>query len=112
MDHDIVLATLGNLALAQAKSEHFQKARKTFRTILRSQQARFGPESKLAVETTGMIGYLHMKEVELDDALKCMQSVQKWQKVNLQPSHPDARMANETIDDLEKCIKGRASAWI
>ena len=100
------------MALAKAKSDSFSKARQIVIDILQTQLARFGPESEQVIETTGLLGYLHIKEVDLEDALKCLQVVEQWQSKNLTSCHPAVRTTKETIKAIEKCMEGRASVWI
>jgi tetratricopeptide (TPR) repeat protein len=111
-DHQLVLLTLGSMALVKAKNCNFKKASQIFDSIRRSQVARFGTESQETVETIGMLAYVKIKEVDFDEALKGLKTVEQWQAVNLPPSHPAIRMTKGAIIAIEKCMKGTASVWI
>ena len=111
-DHDIVLATLGSMALAQTKNRNYKKAAQIYSSILRSQEAKYGIESQEAAETAGMLGFVHIKEVDFEDALKHLRRVESWQNGNLPTSHPAIRMTKDTILAIEKCMQGTASVWI
>ena len=100
------------MALTNTKSSHYKKAAQIYSSILRSQESKFGCDSQQAVETAGMLGYVYIKEVEFEDALKHLQKVEKWQKTNLPSSHPAIRMTIDTIQAIKKCMSGTASVWI
>ena len=100
------------MALVKAKNSNFNKASQIFDSIRRSQAARFGTESQETVETIGMLAYVQIKEVDFDEALKGLKTVERWQAANLPPSHPAIRMTKGAIIAIEKCMKGTASVWI
>ena len=100
------------MALTKTISTEYKKAIQIYKSILRSQEAKFGVDSQQAVETAGMLGYVHIKEVDFEDAFKYLQRVEHWQKDNLPESHPAIRMTKDTILAIEKCMSGTASVWI
>ena len=111
-DHDIVLSTLGSMALTKTKNGNFEKAAQLYESILRSQETKLGQTSQDAIETAGMLGFVHIKQVDFEVALQKLKTVDSWQKANLPTSHPAIRMTKDTIVAIEKCIQGSASIWI
>jgi tetratricopeptide (TPR) repeat protein len=111
-DHAIVLVSLGNMALAKAKGEDYRKASQIFSSILRSQEAKFGAQSRHTIETIGMIGFIRMKELKLDDALKRLKTVKDWQERNLPSSHPAKSMTKATIQAVEEVLARQEAMWI
>ena len=100
------------MALTKTKAKEYKKAVQIYSSILRSQEAKFGPDSREVIETAGMLGFVYIKEVDFEDAFKYFQRVEHWQKDNLPSSHPAIRMTKDTILAIEKCMSGTASVWI
>jgi hypothetical protein len=111
-DHDIVLVSLGNMALAKAKCKNYKKASQILSIILRSQEAKFGAQSQHTIETIGMIGFIRMKEMRLDDAMKRLKTVKDWQERNLPFSHPAKCMTSATIQAVEEMLAREESMWV
>jgi len=86
-DHDFVLATLTSLAIAKAAREDFGNALQILQGCLRSQNNRFGVLSTECMETVGLSSYIYARMGDFESALKCLETVRKWQKVNLPENH-------------------------
>jgi hypothetical protein len=83
-----------------------------YRGILRSQDTRFGPTSKESMETTKLMGILHIKTDGFDEALDCFTTLLKWQKSHLANSDPDLQRTMEYIQKIESNLDGEVSVWI
>jgi hypothetical protein len=135
-DHEVVLASLGNLAFAKAKNAEIKKAMQVrvdisnsvrtlfalsnswpfclqiYSSIQRSQTAKYGPESAEVIETTGLMGILHWRHYDHDEALKCLSTVLTWQKTHLKQSNPALRRTKDLIRKVVEAVQGEASVWI
>lgn len=86
-DHDFVLMTLTSLAVAKAQNGQFSKALQILQGCLRSRNTRFGVLSAESMETVGLNSYVYARKGDLENALKCLLTVRKWQKANLAENH-------------------------
>lgn len=86
-DHDFVLAMLRSLAIAKAQTGQYGNALLILQGCLRSQNSRFGVLSSASMETVGLSSYIHARNGDLEDALKCLLTVRKWQEANLDENH-------------------------
>jgi tetratricopeptide (TPR) repeat protein len=111
-DHDIVLVSLSNLAHAKAKGGEIKKSIQIYRGILKSQDGKYGENSKAAAETMSIMGQMYLSQYNHEEALKCFTSVRDWQKLNLDPNHPAAVYVSETVKMMEEKIQGEVSVWI
>lgn len=140
-DHDIVVVSLDNLAYAKAKTGDTEKALqvsvlcavlingyyivaplsilqtrffvlKICKGVLRTQETKFGCQSREAVETIGLMGLLYCQNEDYRDALKCLSTVLKWQQKHLKAHNPAIRNTKDTIKKIERSVQGEASAWI
>jgi len=113
-DHDIVLASLTNLALAKSKNGQVQQALQILEGCLRSQNAKLGPESAASIETMGFMSQLHLRQEQYEQAWKCLATVKKWQKSHLPQHHPALRKTKETMKMIEKKLgkSSSLSGWI
>lgn len=111
-NHEIVLTTLGNLAFAKARKGEKVKALQIYNGIVRSQIAKYGPDSRETVETTGLMSVLHIQLCNYEEALKCLTDVLRWQRKNLEASHPAIRNTKSTIKKIEQALNGEVSVWI
>jgi len=103
-DHEVVLASLTSLALAKARNVQLTKALQILKGCLRSQNVRFGADSMASVDTTGLMGYLYGRQKNFDEALKCLNKVEKWQSTRLSPSHPAMQATRAAASKLEESI--------
>lgn len=84
-----------------------------YRGILRSQDARFGPNSKESMETTRLMGILFTKEQDNEEALRCFTTLLKWQKARLPNNDPALRRTKDTIKKIETSLDSEgASVWV
>lgn len=111
-DHDLVLDCLQSLALTKAMDGHVSKAVQILQGCLRSQNTRFGKESPQSIDTIGWMGYLYERLECTEDALKCLTTVKKWQKANLQHDHASLKKTTETVQKLEETLGENVSVWI
>jgi tetratricopeptide (TPR) repeat protein len=111
-DHDIVLISLDNMARVQAKNGNQAEALRIFTSLARSQEARYGADSDVCVETIGMKSVAHFKLLELEEALECMNRVSSWQKKHLIFCHPANLVSKEKIKQIQRCIKGEEELWV
>jgi tetratricopeptide (TPR) repeat protein len=111
-DHDIVLVSLSNLAHAKAKEGDAKKSIQIYRGILKSQDSKYGENSKPAAETQSILGQMYLSQYNYEEALKCFTSVREWQKLNLDPNHPAALYVSATVKMAEEKIQGEVSVWI
>ena len=103
-DHELVLASLQNLALTRAHDSQNKKALQILQGCLRSQNTKFGKESKESIETVAMMGYLYARLNCHEDALKCFTTVRKWQKANLPGAHPSVQKIKASINEMEQAL--------
>jgi hypothetical protein len=110
-DHDIVLASLRNMALIYAKNEQYAKSEPILRGILRSQESRFGPNSEHTIETIGTLGFVLMKRMDFEEGLRKLRKVLAWQKNQLPPLHPSVRLTLDAIQTVEQYMSGK-TLWV
>jgi hypothetical protein len=103
---------LNNMALTYVKNQQWSKALQIFKSVLRSQDARFGPKSDHAIETTGMMGYIYVKLLDFEEGLTKLNIVSAWQQTNLPRSHPSVRMTRGIIKKIQKSIEEQTAVWI
>jgi len=112
-DHHIVLCSLDNMARALAKNRNFTESLRIFTSLYRSQEARFGPNSEICIETVGMMGTAHFKLLEYAEAESCMKRVDAWQiKCGLDECHPSVQIKNEQISRIKRCLQGKEPMWV
>lgn len=108
-----MLRSLDSIAYARAREGDYEKAIHLYRGILRSQDARFGPNSKESMETTKLMGILFSKEADYEEALKCFSTVLKWQKARLPKNDPELQQTKEYIRKIETSLDGdQVSVWV
>lgn len=100
------------MALIHAKTEQYEKALQIFRSILRSQDARFGPDSEQSTQTKGMVGFMLFKMMEIDEGLKRLRNVSNWQDERLPAAHPSVHATKHIIQIAEDHLAGKTSVWI
>lgn len=101
MDHDFVLSNLRSLAITKAQTGQYGNALLILQGCLRSQSSRFGVLSAESMETVGLSGYIHARNGDFDEALKCLLTVRKWQRVNLPENHTALLKSNICQKALE-----------
>jgi len=111
-DHDIVLFSLDNMARSHVKNEKFPEALRIFTSLYRSQEARFGPDNKICIETVGMMGTIHFKLLEYEEAFECMKKVASWQSKRMELMHPSVQITNKCINQIERCLQGEELMWV
>jgi tetratricopeptide (TPR) repeat protein len=111
-DHDIVLLSLDNMARVHAKNGNQAEALRIFTSLARSQEARYGGDSEVFIETIGMKGLTHFNLLEFDEALDCMNRVLLWQKQHLRSVHPSIQCTIKMIQQIERCVKGEEELWV
>ena len=108
----LVMISMGNLAYSKAKNGETQKALQMYKGVLRSQEAAYGPESREAIETCGIMGFLHKQLMDNQDALTALKRVEKWQTYNLSANDPATKHVKETLRKVQEKIQGEVSVWI
>lgn len=112
-DHDTVLETLVNVAVAKAKAQHVKKALQILQGCWRSQTSRYGADSPHVIESTGLMGFLFAQQGMMEDGLNCLNTVKAWQKDHLQKNHMATQKTTEAISRMEEIIgKTSNSGWI
>lgn len=111
-DHELVWESLLGLALTRARDGQARSALHILQGCLRSQTARFGRDAPESIDTLGYLGYLYEHLECHEDALKCLATVKKWQKLHLPPNHPSLRKTKETVHRLEESIGTKVSVWV
>ena len=101
-----------NMALIHAKNEEYPKSLQILGSVARSQEARFGPNSEHFIQTTGLIGYLQVKNMEFNKGFKCLQTVSDWQDKHLKSSHASVELTQSIVQTSKKCAEGKASIWV
>jgi hypothetical protein len=64
------------------------------------------------METTKLMGILHIKADGFDEALSCFTTLLKWQLAHLANSDPDLQRTREYIQKIESNLDGEVSVWI
>ena len=100
------------MAMCQAKNGQSAKALQILRSVLRSQETRFGSDSEPCAQTNGVMGYLLLKVMDFDEALKSLRAVADWQGKRLPTTHPSVKMTNNLIQNVKECMSGKAPDWV
>ncbi len=111
-DHDIGLTSLDIMARVHAKNGNQAEALRIFTSLLRSQEARFGGESEICIETIGMKGLTHFKLLEFEESLDCMNRVFAWQLKHMARSHPSIQATKQKIKQIQRCLHGEEPMWV
>eukprot|EP00534_Pseudo-nitzschia_fraudulenta_P001166 CAMPEP_0201128966 /NCGR_PEP_ID=MMETSP0850-20130426/35330_1 /ASSEMBLY_ACC=CAM_ASM_000622 /TAXON_ID=183588 /ORGANISM="Pseudo-nitzschia fraudulenta, Strain WWA7" /LENGTH=801 /DNA_ID=CAMNT_0047398307 /DNA_START=110 /DNA_END=2515 /DNA_ORIENTATION=- len=112
-DHDMVLCSLDNMARAHAKQGNYTEALRKFTSLYRSQEARFGPNSKSCIETVGMMGVAQFKLLEYEEAEICLARVLTWQADRgMEKTHPSVQITAELFGQIKRCIQGKDQIWV
>jgi len=113
-DHDIVLRSLDNMARAHAKNGNYAEALRIFTSLHRSQEARFGPNNDVCIETLGVMGIVHFRLLDYEEAEKCMHRVEAWQlhKGGMDETHRSVKLTTEHIRQIKRCIQGKEPMWV
>jgi len=106
-DHDVVLQSLGNVAFAKAKRGEKNNALQIYRSIHKSQVEKFGPHSREAAETVGLMSTVHLQQFNYKAAEKCLVDVLQWQRTNLDEYHPAIKNTENTIEKLNLAKNGK-----
>jgi hypothetical protein len=64
------------------------------------------------METTKLMGILHIKADDFEEALACFTTLMKWQKAHLANDDPDLQRTREYVQKIEANLDGELSAWI
>lgn len=100
-DHDLLLASLENLALTHAKSHRCNLALPILRSVLRIREAKFGPQHWSSIQSMGLLSFMLIQEAELTEATGLLQKVSEWQDQHLlDPSDPSL----QTTKDAQSAI--------
>jgi tetratricopeptide (TPR) repeat protein len=111
-DHDIVLTSQDNMARVQATNGNHAEALRLFSSLARSQEARFGTDSEMYVETTGMKALAHYKLLEFEEADTCLKIVSAWQSKSLNRSSPGIKNTKQLVTYVKRCLKGDEPLWL
>mmetsp|Transcript_54480 Transcript_54480/g.132221 ORF Transcript_54480/g.132221 Transcript_54480/m.132221 type:complete len:572 (+) Transcript_54480:87-1802(+) len=111
-DHDIVLASQDNMARAQATNGNYAESLRILSSLAKSEEARFGTNSELYIETIGMKGLVHYRLLELEEAESCLMEVSSWQSKYLWWSHPSIENTKDLLKQVNRCLKGDDPMWL
>ena len=113
-DHDMVLRSMDNMARAHAKNENFPEALRILSSLHRSQAARFGSNSGVCIETLGIMGIVHFKLLDYEEAERCMQQVETWQieTGKMDKSHGSMMVTADYIRQIKRCLQGKEPIWV
>jgi len=112
-DHEIVLCSMDNMARAHAKNGNYAEALPIFTSLSRYQEARFGPNSAVCIETLGMMGIAHFKLLDYEEAEKCMKRVKTWQTHRgMDESHLSVKITTQQINQIKRYLQGKEPMWV
>lgn len=111
-DHDLLLTSLENLALTHIKSDEYDKALPILRGLLRSKGSKFGVDHRSYVETMGMLSFVLIREVELEEGSELLKKVVCWQEENMKVSHSSAKLTKEALATVTSMMDGNTSLWV
>jgi len=97
--------------LPRQNEEKKNNALRIYRSIHRSHVAKFGPQSREAAETVGLMSTIHTQQFNYKAAEKCLQDVLKWQISNLDEHHPAIANTENTIETLKQAINGEVRVF-
>jgi len=109
--HAQMLTSRGNLGFAKAKKGETKRAIQIYSGILRTQELCFGPESKEAMETMGILGYLYKQNQDWQDAMIFLSRVYEW-IITTRGDEDMADMIKESLKKTEGRFEGSVSVWI
>ena len=113
-DHDTVLRSMDNMARAHAKNENYPEALRILTSLYRSQAARFGSNCDVCIETLGIMGIIHFKLLDYEEAEKCLQQVETWQieTGGMEKIHPSMMVTTDYICQIKRCLQGKEPMWV
>ena len=111
-DHRFFMTSLENLALTHAKAGKYDKSAPILRGILKSKESKLGPNHPSTIETMGILAFVLIKGIDLEEATVLLGKVSEWQKEYLEPSHPSVKMTNDAIHAVQSLMNGNSSLWI
>ena len=106
------MTCLENLALTHAKAGKYDKAAPILRGILKSKESKLGTNHPSTIETMGILAFVLIKCINLEEAAVLLSKVAEWQGEHLEPTHPSVKMTNDAIKAVESLINGNSSLWI
>ena len=106
------MTSLENLALTNAKAGKYDKAAPILRGILKSKESKLGANHPSTIETMGILAFVLIKGIDLEEAAVLLGKVSEWQKENLEPTHSSVKMTNDAIHAVESLMNGNSSLWI
>ena len=108
-----MLQSLDSIAYARAREGDYEKAIHLYRGIQRSQDARFGVNSKESMETTKILGILFTQNANYEEGLRCFTTLLKWQRARLPNTDPELQRTKEYIKRIEDSLEGEGvSLWV
>lgn len=111
-DHRFFMTSLENLALTHAKSGKYDKSAPILRGILKSREAKLGRDHPSTIETMGILAFVLIKGIDLEEAAVLLGKVSEWQKEHLEPTHPVVKMTTDAIEAVASLMNGNTSLWI
>eukprot|EP00934_Nitzschia_sp_Nitz4_P002813 Nitzschia sp. Nitz4//scaffold78_size91513//74346//76394//NITZ4_004936-RA/size91513-snap-gene-0.128-mRNA-1//1//CDS//3329558151//2803//frame0 len=111
-DHSIMLSSLENMALSQAKNENYQAAAPLLRGLCKSKEARLGADNPSTIQSTGVLAFVLLKAMELDEGLELLKKVSVWQGNHMKASHESVQMTKGALDSVTSLVAGKASLWV
>ena len=106
------MTSLENLALTHAKAGKYDKSAPILRGVLKSKESKYGTNHPSTIETMGILGFVLIKGIDLEEATVLLGKVSEWQKDHLEPTHPSIKMTNEALRAVESLMNGNSSLWI
>jgi len=103
-DHQDVLSTLCNIALAKAMAGEITNSLQIFKALHSIQSEKFGNESREAVETKGFMSILLIQQSNYTVALRYLNDVLKWQRAHLDENDPSLTNTMSITEQISHAI--------
>lgn len=103
-DHQVVLGTLCNIALARAVAGEATNSLQIFKTLHNLQSVKYGNESREAVETKGLMSILFIQQSNYTVALRYLNDLLKWQRAHLDENNPSLVNTKCIIEQISHAI--------
>lgn len=100
------------MALAQAKNEEYSRASTILQGVVRSKIARYGSDHESTIQTTGVLAFVLIKDMELEEGLDLLKQVSKWQDKHMKSTHPSVRMTQSALSTVTNLVAGKVSLWV
>jgi hypothetical protein len=104
-DHQAVLGTLCNIALAKAMAGEATNSLQILKTLHNLQSEKFGDKSREAAEIKGLMGVLFIQQSNYTVALRHLNDLLKWQRANLDVNNPSLVNTKCIIEQISHSVK-------